>query len=106
MAERVARSALAQFEGAPVPIVRCGGVRTPEQVRAVVAEAALRDSVILHTLVSDHLRTGILQEVRIHGVDAMDLLGPALDRLATHARVAARAGVRPRDERALVHDDG
>lgn len=87
-AERVVRSALTQFEGAPVSIVRCGGVRTPEQVRAVVAEAALRDSVILHTLVSDHLRTVILQEARIHGVDAMDLLGPVLDRLATHLGVS------------------
>lgn len=87
-AERVVRSALTQFEGAPVAIVRCGGVHTPEQVRAVVAEAALRDSLILHTLVSDQLRTAILQEARIHGVDAMDLLGPVLDRLATHLGVS------------------
>ena len=87
-AERVIRSALTQFEGAPVAIVRCGGVRTPEQVRAVVAEAALRDSLVLHTLVSDQLRTAILREARIHGVDAMDLLGPVLDRLATHLGVS------------------
>ncbi len=87
-AERVVRSALTQFENAPVAIVRCGGIRTPEQVRAVVAEAALRDSLILHTLVSDQLRTAILREARIHGVDAMDLLGPVLDRLATHLGVS------------------
>ena len=61
-AERVVRSALTQFEGAPASIVRRGGVRTPEQVRAVVAEAALRDSIILHTLVSDDLRTVMLAE--------------------------------------------
>jgi regulator of PEP synthase PpsR (kinase-PPPase family) len=87
-AERVVRSALTQFEGAPVSVVRCGGVRSAEQVRAVVTEAAVRDSLILHTLVSDQLRTAILQEARIHGVDAMDLLGPVLDRLATHLGVS------------------
>jgi [pyruvate, water dikinase]-phosphate phosphotransferase / [pyruvate, water dikinase] kinase len=95
-AERVVRSALVQFEGAPVAITRCGGVRTAEQVRAVVAEAALRESLVLHTLVSDHLRTVMLREARIHGVDAMDLLGPVLDRLAT------RLGVSPLEKPGLL----
>ena len=94
-AERVVRSALVQFEGAPVTITRCGGVRTAEQVRAVVAEAAVRESLVLHTLVSDHLRTVMLREARIHGVDAMDLLGPVLDRLAT------RLGVSPLEKPGL-----
>ncbi len=92
-AERVVRSALTQFEAAPVAVVRCGGVRTPEQVRAVVAEAALRDSLVVHTLVSDNLRQVMLREARIHGVDAMDLMGPALDRLAFHLGVSPREKV-------------
>jgi len=87
-AERVVRSALTQFGDVAVTVVRCGGVRTPDQVRAVVAEAALRDSLIVHTLVSDTLRKTMLQEARIHGVDAMDLMGPALDRLAFHLGVS------------------
>ncbi|HVN76387.1 MAG TPA: pyruvate, water dikinase regulatory protein [Thermoanaerobaculaceae bacterium] len=87
-AERVVRSALTQFDDAPATVVRCGGVRTPEQVRSVVAEAAMRDSLIVHTLVSDNLRKVMLQEARIHGVDAMDLMGPALDRLAFHLGVS------------------
>ncbi len=87
-AERVVRSALTQFEGAAVSVVRCGGVRTAERVRAVVAEAALHDSLILHTLVADHLRTVMLQEARLHAVDAMDLMGPVLDRLALHLGVS------------------
>jgi hypothetical protein len=87
-AERVVRSALTQFGDVAVSVVRCGGVRTPEQVRSVVAEAALRDSLIVHTLVSDNLRKVMLQEARIHAVDAMDLMGPALDRLAFHLGVS------------------
>lgn len=82
-AERVARSALTQFDEAPVRIERRGGVRTVEQVRAVIAEAAGRDSVVIHTLVRDELRRLMLAEARMRGVDAMDLMGPVLDRLAT-----------------------
>jgi [pyruvate, water dikinase]-phosphate phosphotransferase / [pyruvate, water dikinase] kinase len=81
-AERVARSALTQFEDAPVTIERRGGVRTAEQVQSVIAEAAGRDSLVLHTLVRDELRRLMLAEARKRGVDAMDLMGPVLDRLA------------------------
>jgi regulator of PEP synthase PpsR (kinase-PPPase family) len=83
-AERVTRSALIQFGDAPVNVARRGGVRTPEQLRDVVAEAAGHDSMIIHTMVSNELRQKMLDEARLHGVDAMDLMGPVLDRLATH----------------------
>ena len=52
-AERMAQSALVQFQDAAVRLVRRGHVDTPEQVRAVVDEAAGQDSLIVHTLVSD-----------------------------------------------------
>jgi regulator of PEP synthase PpsR (kinase-PPPase family) len=96
-AERVARSALSQFEDAPVVIERRGGVLTHEQVRAVIAEAAGRDSLIIHTLVSDELRRLMLAESRMRGVDAMDLMGPVLDRLAT------QLGVTPSEKPGLFH---
>ena len=86
-AERVVRSALVQFEEADATVVRRGRIGTPEKLCAVVQEAAGRDSLILHTLVSDELRHLILAESRSHGVDTMDLLGPVLDRLATHLRL-------------------
>jgi regulator of PEP synthase PpsR (kinase-PPPase family) len=83
-AERVTRSALVQFGDPAVNVVRRGGVRTPEDVHEVVAEAAGHDSLIIHTMVSDELRQRMLDEARVRGVDAMDLMGPVLDRLATH----------------------
>ena len=118
-AERVTRSALTQFGDAPVRIVRRGGVRTADQVRGLVAEAARGDCVIIHTMVSNELRTEMLEEARLHGVDAMDVMGPVLDRLATHLHLTPqeKPGLFPQlaeaqarrieaVEFAFRHDDG
>jgi regulator of PEP synthase PpsR (kinase-PPPase family) len=118
-AERMVRSALVQFEGAPARVIRRGDVRTPEKLRAVVQEAAGHRSLILHTLVSNELRRLMLPECRSHGVDAMDLMGPMLERLATHLRltpqekpglfkqlVEARSRQVEAVEFAFRHDDG
>ena len=84
--ERVVRAALAQFEGNPVEIIRRELVRDPERVRAVVAEAAERKAILFHTLVSNHLRGVMLDEARQRGVDAMDIMGPLLERLAAYLK--------------------
>jgi hypothetical protein len=89
-AERLVRSAAVQFEDAALESVRRAHVLTPEQVRAVVQEAAACDSLIAHTLVSDELRRLILAESRRQGVDCLDLLGPLLDRLAVRLRLASQ----------------
>ena len=86
-ATRVINSALVQFKDAPVNLIRRGEIRTDEQVKAVIEEAMGHDSVILHTLVADHLRRYMLTESRKYGVDAMDLIGPVLERLATHLKI-------------------
>jgi [pyruvate, water dikinase]-phosphate phosphotransferase / [pyruvate, water dikinase] kinase len=83
-AERLVRSAVIQFEDAAVRLARRSRVLTPDQVRAVVQEAAGGDSLIVHTMVSDELRQLILAESRRHDVDCLDILGPMLDRLAVH----------------------
>ena len=94
-AERVARSALAQFGDAAVAIERRGEVRSAGCVRAVVNEAAGRDSLLIHTLVANELRQVMLEETRRRGVDAMDLMGPVLARLS-HA-----IGVTPQEKPGL-----
>lgn len=86
--EQAIRSALVQFQEAEVDLKKHGNVRTPEQVRAIVAEAAGKDALIVHTLVSDELRRQMLEESRVQHVDAMDLMGPMLDRLATHLKLS------------------
>jgi len=117
-AERLALSALAQFEDAPVKVIRRGNIRTPEQVEAVVREA-VDGGIILHTLVSDELRRLTVSQARLRGVDALDLMGPMLDHLATHLKLTPqqKPGLfKQRDEAksreieavefAFRHDDG
>ena len=118
-AERMVQSALVQFAEAPASVIRRGHLRTLEQLRAVVQEAVGHDSLILHTLVSNELRHAMLVECRLRGVDAMDLMGPMLDRLARHLRLTPQekpglfkqlAEARSRQieavEFAFRHDDG
>ncbi len=118
-AERGVRAALAQFGDAAVRVIRCRDVRTAEQVRAVAQRAAAENAVLVHTLVSDQLRRLMLDECRRANVDALDMLGPLLDRLARHLRltpqekpglfrqlVEARSREIEAVEFAFHHDDG
>jgi regulator of PEP synthase PpsR (kinase-PPPase family) len=81
-AERVLKAALAQFVGAAVEIDRRPEVRTEEQVRQVVQEAAQSEGFIVHTLVSDELRDAMVREGRLQNVETIDLMGPLLARLS------------------------
>jgi [pyruvate, water dikinase]-phosphate phosphotransferase / [pyruvate, water dikinase] kinase len=87
-AERLVRAALEQFAGAAVQVVRRTQVRSVEQVCSVVREAAAAQALIVHTLVEDDLRRRILAESRQQGVDALDSMGPLLERLAGRLKLA------------------
>ncbi|MGC9356632.1 MAG: pyruvate, water dikinase regulatory protein [Anaerolineae bacterium] len=118
-AEQVVKAALMQFQGARVDVIREGDIKTPEAVKQVVKQAAEEQAFIVHTLVSDDLRQLMVNEARYHNIDAMDLMGPMLDRLST--RLSLSPQEKPglfsqlREERArrieavefaLRHDDG
>jgi len=118
-AAHLVRSALLQFEGRPAEVVTRGGVRTEGQVLEVVREASERSSVILHTIVEPVLRRMMVNECRTHGIDAIDLLGPLLDRVVAHVRTSTEEegvilkGVDPDSARNIKaveftfrHDDG
>ncbi|MCE5323709.1 kinase/pyrophosphorylase [bacterium] len=81
-AERIVQSALVQFKDADATIIRRSQVNTPDQVKSVVQEAADNEAPIVHTLVSSDLRALILDQARLLHVEAVDLMGPVLDRLA------------------------
>jgi [pyruvate, water dikinase]-phosphate phosphotransferase / [pyruvate, water dikinase] kinase len=89
-ADTVARAALAQFD-TKVEVEIRPNVRTPEQVQAVITEAALTGGIIVHTLVSDELRREILNAGRSHNVSVIDLLGPLLVRLSETLSASPRA---------------
>lgn len=81
-AERVVNAALTQFEGASVAIERRSRVRSEQQVRHVVREAAQAEGCIVHTLVLDELREEMLRAGRLHNVETIDLMGSLLARLS------------------------
>jgi regulator of PEP synthase PpsR (kinase-PPPase family) len=118
-AERIVRAALAQFEDARAAVERRGRVRTQQRVKNVVGEAETAGALVIHTLVSNELRRTMLEEARLRNVDAMDIMGPLLDRLAARLRLSplekpglfkqlAEAKTREIEavEFALRHDDG
>lgn len=86
-AQRMLKAALVQFQDAPVRLVRRGHIQKPRQVHQVVHDARSCESIIVHTLVSDELRRVMRAECRTHGVDALDIMGPILDRLAIHLKI-------------------
>lgn len=90
-AEGVVRAALTQFDASQVEIIRYGGVRTPQRIREIVAEAAHNGGFIVHTLVSEKLRRLILNEGRAANVDTIDLMGPMLARLSELLSMPPRA---------------
>jgi regulator of PEP synthase PpsR (kinase-PPPase family) len=51
----------------------------------------------VHTLASDKLRRVVIEESRAHGIDAVDMLGPILERLAKHL------GLTPQEKPGLFH---
>jgi regulator of PEP synthase PpsR (kinase-PPPase family) len=80
-AEVVIRAALVQFRGAAVHIHLRSHVRTPEAVRGTVRHASRIGGLIVHTLVSEEMRSLMLTEARAQRVPTIDLLGPLLLRL-------------------------
>jgi [pyruvate, water dikinase]-phosphate phosphotransferase / [pyruvate, water dikinase] kinase len=81
---RMMRAGLVQFQNAPVRLVRRAHVQKPRQVRQVVQEASRSPSLVVHTLVSDDFRGVMRSECRTRGVDALDIMGPILERLTAH----------------------
>lgn len=80
--EQVVRTALAQFSQNHVPVIVVPGVRTVQQVEAVIQEAAERQGTIVHTMVDGDMREALIDLAREANVHAIDLIGQLLSRLS------------------------
>ncbi len=113
------RAALVQYEGQEVEIVVRPEVLAPEQVMAVVDEAAQRGAVVFYTLVGPDTRRAIRRHASQELVPVVDVLGPAFGAFHDffHQAPLATPGLfyeaeRSRIDRqvavdfALKHDDG
>jgi len=118
-ARRVVEAALAQFEGAAVTVEQIQGVRTAQEVRQIVSDAARVGGTVVHTLALPDLRQEMLTEGRRRLVVTIDLMGPLVDRLRDTLELSplAKPGLlRQLDESyyerigaidfAVRHDDG
>jgi regulator of PEP synthase PpsR (kinase-PPPase family) len=81
-AEQALQAVLTQFPNRDVEIILKAEVRTEQQVEAIVTEVAREKGFIVHTMVSELLREYFLRICRIHNINAIDLIGPLLLRLA------------------------
>ena len=81
-AEQALNAALTQFSEVKVKLIKRAKVRTEQKIRKIVLEAKKAGGFIVHTLVSNKLRTIMLRSSRKHNVDAIDLMGGLLSRLS------------------------
>lgn len=117
--ETVVKAALKQFEPSMVDLRRVPRIRTPEQVEALVDEAAELDGIIIYTMVSPDLRRKMTEDGMQNGVPTVDVFGPILTRLSDLLELSpmAKPGIfRQLDEEyfrrieavdyTVKHDDG
>jgi regulator of PEP synthase PpsR (kinase-PPPase family) len=81
-AEQALNAALTQFEGMDLEIVVRPGIRDRLQVFEVIDEAIEKKAFIVHTLVSNDIRSLMLDTARKLNVETIDLMGPFLMRLS------------------------
>lgn len=82
-------AAMAQFPDVAFTIVRRPGVRSREQVMAVVREAALNHGIIVHTIVIPEIRQILARECRQRIIPHFDLIGPLI------GHIGQQVGLRP-----------
>ncbi|MEZ5194930.1 MAG: pyruvate, water dikinase regulatory protein [Bacteroidales bacterium] len=97
-AEQALNAALTQFEDTTLEIIVKPGVRTKLQVYEIVEEALNKNAFIVHTLVSDSIRSVMLNAARKLNVETIDLMGPFLLRLSNQLANA------PSEKPGLFHE--
>lgn len=118
-AEQLAYTVLAQFPNRCVPVTTIGNVRHPEQVQQVLAQAAAKGAIIVHTMVDTEMRRYLQVSAQALGLAAVDLMGGLIDWLAEQlaASPLEEPGLYRRLNRAyfervssieytMAHDDG
>ena len=87
-AEQALKAALTQFDGVEIEISKYPGVRSSDDVRRVVSEAAAANAFIIHTLVTDELRAEMVRAGRRLNVEMIDLMGALLVRLSERFHIS------------------
>lgn len=81
-AERALRAAIAQFGDPEVTISIHRDIISSDQVTNIVIKAAQSSGLVIHTVVSQDLRSAISDIAMLHNVRTIDLMGPILTNLS------------------------
>lgn len=82
-AARVARAAQNQFEDTEIEMFRHARIHGREQLDRALESAAGRRAAVFYTLVDPGLREAVVELANHHRVVVQDVLGPALNAIAT-----------------------
>jgi len=80
---RVARAAQSQFDDTEIEMVRHARVQTRDQLARALESASGRRAAVFYTLVDAGLREAVVELAREHNLVVQDVLGPALNAVAT-----------------------
>ncbi len=97
-AQQALEAALTQFPRIKPQVIVRPGIRSAEQIEEVVREAVSYNALILHTIVSDEMRSVMLRISRKYNVEAIDIMGPLLLRLSHHFK-----DIEPSEKPGLFH---
>ncbi len=114
------RAALVQYRDLDINMVRCKNVRTEAQVESTMDQAFEAQAMVVHTVVSPHLRKKLRETAAAKALVELDLMGPMLSRLDRFFEVESSEGeagiLRTVDDRyfrrieaieyTVKHDDG
>lgn len=81
-AYHLVQSAMVQFPGSNISVIKVPMIRTRTQVDDLVEKATKSESMIVHTIVNTDLRKYITRQGMAHQVVTIDLMGPVLSRAA------------------------
>lgn len=88
-AEAVLDAATVQFPDVAFSVIRRPGIRTREQVLAVVREASTAQGIVVHTIVIQEIRHILVRECRQRIIPHFDLIGPLI------GHISQQVGLRP-----------
>ncbi|MCZ8524134.1 MULTISPECIES: pyruvate, water dikinase regulatory protein [Paenibacillus] len=78
-AEAVVRATMRQFDAHQVRTKRIGHIKTEDEIRTIMEEAASRGGFVAYTLVQPELREMMKEEAIRLGVRAVDVMGPMME---------------------------
>ncbi len=80
--ERLARTAIAQFENVDVRVKVCPYIKSTEQLDNVLREASTVNGIVIHTMVESSLRNKLIELALTYHISQIDLIGDLLQQLS------------------------